>query len=100
MSDDGVTTAKELEVEDPEENLGVQLGSEPAERSQAAVGDGTTTATLLTHALVSEGWRNVVAGASAIELKGGLEHGLVVSGGLEAAQAARDREQPAEEAVR
>ena len=76
VSDDGVTIAKEFELEDPEENLGVQLGREPAERTQTAVGDGTTTATLLTHALVSEGWRNVVAGASAIELKRGLEHGL------------------------
>ena len=78
VSDDGVTIAKEFELEDPEENLGVQLGREPAERTQAAVGDGTTTATLLTHALVAEGWRNVVAGASAIELKRGLEHGLAL----------------------
>src|SRR6516162_6204396 len=85
VSDDGVTIAKEFELEDPEENLGVQLGREPAERTQAAVGDGTTTATLLAHALVSEGWRNVVAGASAIELKRGLEQGLgTVVGGLKA----------------
>lgn len=48
VSDDGVTIAKEFELEDPEENLGVQLGREPAERTQTAVGDGTTTATLLT----------------------------------------------------
>jgi len=85
VSDDGVTIAKEFELEDPEENLGVQLGREPAERTQTAVGDGTTTATLLAHALVTEGWRNVVAGASAIELKRGLEHGLgIVVGGLKA----------------
>ena len=76
VCDDGVTIAKEVELKDPEENLGAQMLREPAERTQAAVGDGTTTAMLLAHAIVSDGMRNVVAGASAIGLKHGLDKGL------------------------
>jgi chaperonin GroEL len=76
VCDDGVTIAKEFELEDPEENLGAAMIREPAERTQATVGDGTTTSTLLAHALLAEGWRNVVAGASAIEISRGLSHGL------------------------
>ncbi len=78
VCDDGVTIAKEVELKDPEENMGAQLLKEPAERTQQAVGDGTTTATLLAHAIVSEGMRNVVAGASAIAIKHGLDRGLQV----------------------
>ena len=73
VCDDGVTIAKEVELKDPEENMGVQMLREPAERTQNEVGDGTTTATLLAHAIFSEGVRNIVAGASAVELKRGIE---------------------------
>ncbi|MEW5742255.1 MAG: chaperonin GroEL [Myxococcota bacterium] len=73
VCDDGVTIAKEVELKDPEENMGVQMLREPAERTQNEVGDGTTTATLLAHAIFSEGIRNIVAGASGVELKRGIE---------------------------
>ncbi len=76
VCDDGVTIAKEVELKDPEENLGAQMVREAAERTGDAVGDGTTTSTLLAHALLVEGVRNVAAGASAIDLKRGLARGL------------------------
>lgn len=76
VCDDGVTIAKEVELKDPEENLGAQMMREAAERTGDAVGDGTTTATLLAHAILTEGVRNVAAGASAIDLKRGLARGL------------------------
>jgi len=78
VCDDGVTIAKEVELPDPEENLGCQMLREPAERTQNEVGDGTTTATLFAHAILQEGMRNVVAGSSAIEIKRGLERGFEV----------------------
>jgi chaperonin GroEL len=77
--DDGVTIAKELKLEDPEENLGAQMLRQAAERTGDAVGDGTTTATLLAHALLAEGLRNVVAGASAIALKRGIDRGVAAA---------------------
>ena len=76
VCDDGVTIAKEVELKDPEENLGAQMVREAAERTGEAVGDGTTTSTLLAHAILTEGVRNVAAGASAIDLKRGLTRGL------------------------
>jgi chaperonin GroEL len=76
VCDDGVTIAKEFDLKDPVENLGVRTLRQAAERTGEAVGDGTTTSTLLAHAIFSEGVRNVVAGASAIDLKRGLERGL------------------------
>ena len=76
VCDDGVTIAKEVELKDPEENLGAQMVREAAERTGEAVGDGTTTATLLAHAVLTEGVRNVAAGASAVDLKRGLTRGL------------------------
>jgi chaperonin GroEL len=79
VCDDGVTIAKELDLKDPEENLGVQVIRQAAERTGDSVGDGTTTATLLAHAIFSEGLRNVAAGASAIDLKRGLERGLRIA---------------------
>ena len=78
VCDDGVTIAKELDLEDPEENLGARMLRQAAERTGDAVGDGTTTSTLLAQAIFAEGVRNVVAGASAIDLKRGLERGLRV----------------------
>lgn len=76
VCNDGVTIAKQFDLKDPEENLGVQVLREAAERTGDAVGDGTTTSTLLAHAIFADGVRNVAAGASAIELKRGLERGL------------------------
>jgi chaperonin GroEL len=79
VCNDGVTIAKELDLKDAEENLGVQVIRQAAERTGDAVGDGTTTSTLLAHAIFSEGLRNVTAGASAIDLKRGLDRGLHVA---------------------
>jgi chaperonin GroEL len=79
VCDDGVTIAKEVELKDPEENLGAQMIREAAERTGEAVGDGTTTATLLAHAVLTEGVRNIAAGASAVDLKRGLTRGLKVA---------------------
>jgi chaperonin GroEL len=76
VCDDGVTIAKEINLKDPEENLGVRMLRQASVRTGDAVGDGTTTSTLLAHAIFAEGLRNVVAGASAIDLKRGLERGL------------------------
>jgi chaperonin GroEL len=76
VCNDGVTIAKEMELEDPEENLGAQMLRQAAEKTGDAVGDGTSTATILAHAIFAEGVRNVAAGASAIDLKRGLERGL------------------------
>ena len=76
VCNDGVTIAKQFDLKDPEENLGAQVLREAAERTGDAVGDGTTTSTVLAHAIFGEGVRNVAAGASAIELKRGLERGL------------------------
>ncbi len=79
VCNDGVTIAKETELKDPEENLGARMLREAAERTGDAVGDGTSTATVLAHAIYAEGLRNVVAGASAVDLKRGLERGLRVA---------------------
>jgi chaperonin GroEL len=79
VCNDGVTIAKQFDLKDPEENLGAQVLREAAERTGDAVGDGTTTSTLLAHAIFAEGVRNVAAGASAIELKRGLERGLRIA---------------------
>ncbi|HSN18615.1 MAG TPA: chaperonin GroEL [Gammaproteobacteria bacterium] len=76
VCNDGVTIAREVSLDDPEENLGVQMMREAAERTGEAVGDGTTTATLLAHTIYSEGLKNIAAGASAVDLKRGLDHGL------------------------
>ncbi len=76
VCNDGVTIAREVKLEDPEENLGAHIIREAATRTGDAVGDGTTTATLLAHAILADGIRNLVAGASAVELKRGLEAGL------------------------
>ncbi len=76
VCNDGVTIAKEFELKDPEENLGAQVIRQAAERTGEQVGDGTTTSTLLAAAIYAEGVRNIAAGASAIELKRGLDRGL------------------------
>ena len=73
VCNDGVTIAKEFDLKDPEESLGARMLRQAAERTGDVVGDGTSTSTILAHAIFADGVRNVVAGASAIELKRGLE---------------------------
>ena len=75
VCNDGVTIAKEFELADAEENLGAQMLRQAAERTGEVVGDGTSTSTILAHAILADGIRNVVAGASAIDIRRGLERG-------------------------
>ena len=76
ITNDGVTIAKEIELEDPWENMGAQLAKEVATKTNDVAGDGTTTATVLAQAIVREGLRNVAAGANPLELKRGIEQGV------------------------
>ena len=75
VCNDGVTIAKEFDLRDAEENLGAQMLRQAAEKTGDAVGDGTSTSTILAHAILADGVRNVVAGASAIDVKRGLDRG-------------------------
>jgi len=75
VCNDGVTIAKEFELKDSEENLGAQMLRQAAERTGDVVGDGTSGSTILAHAMFADGVRNVAAGASAIDLKRGLDRG-------------------------
>ncbi len=77
ITHDGVTVAKEVELQDPYENMGVQLLKEAATRTNDIAGDGTTTATLLAHTIVSEGLKNVTAGINPMLLKRGLAKGTL-----------------------
>ncbi|HAO99239.1 MAG TPA: molecular chaperone GroEL, partial [Fibrobacteres bacterium] len=70
---DGVSVAKEIELEDPFENMGAQLVKEVASKTSDVAGDGTTTATVLAQAIVTEGLKNVIAGGSPIDLKRGID---------------------------
>jgi len=79
VCNDGVTIAKEFDLKDPEENLGAQVLRQAAERTGDVVGDGTSTSTILAHAILADGVRNVVAGASAIDLKRGLDRAARVA---------------------
>src|SRR6476620_10725082 len=73
ITNDGVSIAREIELDDPFENMGAQLVKEVATKTNDIAGDGTTTATVLAQALVKEGLRNVAAGASPLSLKRGIE---------------------------
>ena len=73
VTKDGVTVAKEIELEDPIENMGAQMVKEVATKTSDVAGDGTTTATVLAQAIFSEGLKNVAAGANPMELKRGIE---------------------------
>jgi chaperonin GroEL len=73
---DGVTIAKEIELEDPYENMGAQLVKEVATKTNDVAGDGTTTATLLAQAIIREGLKNVAAGANPMQLKKGIERAV------------------------
>src|SRR5437868_10470371 len=76
ITNDGVTIAKEIELEDPWENMGAQLAKEVATKTNDVAGDGTTTATVLARAMVKHGMRNVAAGANPMSLKRGIEAGV------------------------
>ena len=76
VCNDGVTIAREFELKDAEENLGARMLRQAAERTGDVVGDGTSTSTVLAHAILAEGIRNVVAGASAVDLRRGLDRGM------------------------
>lgn len=78
VCNDGVTIAKEIDLADPDENLGAQMIREAAEKTGDVVGDGTSTATILAQEIFAEGLHNIAAGASAIDLKRGLDRGLRV----------------------
>ena len=78
ICDDGVTIAKEIELEDKIENLGVEIMKEVAEKTNDVAGDGTTTAVLLSQAMISEGFKNVEAGANPLALRKGIEEGVKV----------------------
>jgi chaperonin GroEL len=76
ITNDGVSIAKEIELEDPYENIGAELVKEVAKKTDDVAGDGTTTATVLAQAMVREGLRNVAAGANPIALKRGIEKAI------------------------
>ena len=73
ITNDGVTIAKEIEIKDAFENMGAQLVREVATKTNDAAGDGTTTATVLAQALVTEGMKNVAAGANPMDVKRGMQ---------------------------
>src|SRR5205807_2617226 len=77
ITKDGVTVAKEIELEDPYENMGAQLVKEVASKTNDAAGDGTTTATVLAHAIFKEGLKNVAAGANPMIVKHGIDKAVV-----------------------
>jgi len=78
ITKDGVTVAKEIELEDPYENMGAELVKEVAEKTSDTAGDGTTTATLLAYSIYKEGLKNVTAGANPMSLKRGIEKAVEV----------------------
>ncbi len=79
ITNDGVTIAKEIELEDPWENMGAQLAKEVATKTNDVAGDGTTTATVLARAMVRHGMRNVAAGANPMALKRGIEKAVAAA---------------------
>jgi len=76
VTHDGVTVAREIELEDPFQNMGAQLVKEAATKTNDVAGDGTTTATVLAQAIIHEGFKNVAAGANPMDVRRGLEKGL------------------------
>jgi len=96
--DDGVTIAKDIELPDPFENMGVQLVKEAASKTNDACGDGTTTSTLLAHAIISGGFKNIAAGADAMALKRGIQKATdaIVAELKKASKEVKDKEQIAQ----
>ena len=95
ITNDGVSVAKEVELEDPIENMGAQLVKEVATKTNDTVGDGTTTATLLAQAIVNDGLRNVAAGANPLAIRRGIEKAVnaAVAAMKEQAQPVETKEQ-------
>ena len=92
ITNDGVSIAKEIELEDPYEKIGAELVKEVAKKTDDVAGDGTTTATVLAQAMVREGLRNVAAGANPIGLKRGIEKAVeAVRGAAGERQGGRDQ---------
>ncbi|MCI2974583.1 MAG: chaperonin GroEL [Ferrimicrobium sp.] len=87
ITNDGVSIAREIELEDPYENMGAQLVKEVATKTNDVAGDGTTTATVLAQAMIREGLRNVAAGANPMALKRGIEQGVSAAVAAISAQA-------------
>src|ERR1700746_1375991 len=81
ITNDGVSIAKEIDLEDPFEKIGTELVKEVAKKTDDVAGDGTTTATVLAWAMVREGLRNVAAGANPMVLKQGIEQAVVTAVG-------------------
>ena len=79
ITNDGVSIAKEIDLEDPYEKIGAELVKEVAKKTDDVAGDGTTTATVLAWAMVREGLRNVAAGANPMVLKQGIEEAVVTA---------------------
>jgi len=73
VTKDGVTVAKEIELDDPFENMGAQMVKEVASKTSTVAGDGTTTATILAEAIFEEGLKNITAGANAMQVKRGID---------------------------
>src|SRR5438093_10806472 len=92
ITNDGVSIAKEIELEDPYEKIGAELVKEVAKKTDDVAGDGTTTATVLAWAMVREGLRNVAAGANPMSLKRGIEQAVD-----EAVAAVKDQAKDVEE---
>jgi len=99
--DDGVTIAKDIELPDPFENMGVQLVKEAASKTNDACGDGTTTSTILAHAMITVGFKNVAAGADPLALKKGIEKatGAIIEELKSASTPVKDKEQIAQVAT-
>ena len=79
ITNDGVTIAKEIELKDPFENMGAQLVKEVATKTNDAAGDGTTTATVLAQAMVTEGMKNVTAGANPMDIRRGMSKAVAAA---------------------
>ncbi len=99
--DDGVTIAKDIELPDPFENMGVQLVKEAASKTNDACGDGTTTSTVLAHAMITVGFKNVAAGADPLTLKKGIEKatGAIIEQLKASSTPVKDKEQIAQVAT-
>src|SRR5437773_11614147 len=78
VTHDGVTVAKEIDLEDPFQNMGAQLLKEAATKTNDVAGDGTTTATVLAQAIIHEGFKKGATGANALVVRAGLDNGLEV----------------------
>ena len=79
ITNDGVTIAKEIELEDPYENMGAKLVSEVASKTNEIAGDGTTTATVLAQAMITEGLKNVTAGANPVGIRKGIDKAVATA---------------------